>query len=88
MIIFIITRILDIVTTLLNVNNFGWDVELNPWVRILGNKGLFVPYQIGLTLFTIFITNKSRFKKQIYITLSIISLLAVCINTYCFIFIK
>ena len=88
MIIFIITRILDVFTTLLNVNNFGWDVEINPWLRNLGEKGLFIPYQIGLTLFAILITNRSKFKKQIYLTLSIISLIAVCINTYCYIFIK
>lgn len=88
MIIFIITRILDVFTTYLNVNNFGWDVESNPSLRYLGNNGLFIPYQILITILGIIVVEHCKFKKQIYIALSIISLIAVCINIYCYIFIK
>lgn len=84
MIIFIILRILDTVTTLLNVQKYGgWGVELNPWMEKIGNKGLFIPYQIFITVFGIIIIERSRFKKQIYIALCLVSLIAVLVNSYC-----
>jgi hypothetical protein len=84
MIIFIILRILDIITTLLNIKLYGgWEVELNPTMKWIGSKGLFIPYQILMIILSILIIERLRFKKVIYISLSIISLFAVFINLFC-----
>lgn len=88
MIIFITLRILDVITTFLNVNNFGWDIESNPWMKFIGEKGLFIPYQIGITVIALYFIEKSKYKKQMYSVLSLISIIAVLINSYCFFFIR
>lgn len=84
MIIFIILRILDIITTLLNIKLYGsWEVELNPTMKWIGSRGLFIPYQIIVVILAVLIIERLRFKKVIYISLSIISLFAVLINLFC-----
>lgn len=86
MIIFIISRILDIITTLFNIEKYGgWEVELNPYTRWLGNQGIFFPYQILITILAVLIINKFRYQKAIYGGLALISFTAVIINIYCLI---
>jgi len=88
MIIFIILRILDCITTLLNINNWGWDIESNPVIRKVGEMGLFIPYQILITLGLVLLVKNFKYQKIVYAGLSILSLIAVLINSYCFLFIK
>lgn len=87
MTIFIITRLLDMVTTLLNVNNYGWDIEGNPLVRSIGEKGLFIPYELAILIITIIAINRFKYKDIVYLVFSGISMVAVIINLYCFFFI-
>ncbi len=81
-ILFIITRILDMISTLLNIKGNDWSVELNPIVRYIGTRGLFIPYQLALIVITISLVSKIRFKRAFYISFSVISLIAVAINLY------
>lgn len=84
MIIFIITRLLDIITTLLNINKYGgWEVELNPTMKWIGSKGLFIPYQIMIVFFAVLIINRFKYRNIVYGCLSFISLMAIAINIYC-----
>mgnify|MGYP007068313147 CR=1 FL=1 len=84
MIIFIILRILDVITTILNIYKYGgWEVELNPIIRWIGSKGLFIPYQILVVILSVLVINRFKYKEVAYFGLSIISLIAVVINIYC-----
>jgi hypothetical protein len=84
MIIFIILRILDVITTILNIRKYGgWEVELNPTMRWIGSKGLFIPYQIVVVILSVLVINRFKYKEVVYFGLSIISLIAVVINVYC-----
>jgi len=84
MIIFIILRILDVITTILNIYKYGgWEVELNPTMRWIGSKGLFIPYQILVVILSVLVINRFKYKEVVYFGLSIISLIAVVINIYC-----
>jgi hypothetical protein len=89
MIILIITRILDIFTTYLNINKWGIDVEGNPLIRSAMEKGLFIPAQLFAVGIIILIAEYlPKYKTIIYGSISSISLLAILINTYCYIFIR
>ena len=86
MIFFIITRLLDIITTLLNIQKYGnWEVEMNPFVRQIGNNGIysFLAYQFGVMIFAILLVDRFRFKDLVFIPLSIITMFSVFINIYC-----
>ena len=86
MIIFIITRILDVVTTLLNIQKYGtWDVEMNPLVKSIGEQGIysFMAYQFTVIILAMVIVDRFKYKKFVFGTFSIISMLAVAINIYC-----
>ena len=88
MIILIITRLLDIFSTYLNINKWGIDVEGNPVVRMIMEKGLFIPYQLFCLGLIIFIAELlPRYKRIIYISISCISLVVFINNLFCFIFI-
>jgi len=85
MIIFIITRLLDVITTLLNIQKYGgWEVELNPTMRWIGTRGLFIPYQIVMLLGTTLIVSQFvKHKNLVFGIFSFISMIAVAINIYC-----
>ena len=84
MIIFIILRILDVITTLLNIRKYGgWEVELNPTMKWIGERGLFIPYQIVMIVFVSLIVSRFKYRKIVYGFLSALSILAVSINLYC-----
>lgn len=84
MILLIFTRILDVITTLLNVQKYGgWDVELNPTMRYFGTRGLFIPYQIIALTIVILIVERTKHKDFYYCFLSILSITVVAINIYC-----
>ena len=89
MIILIIARLLDIITTLLNVNKWGWGVEGNPIVRWTAEQGYFFYYQSMLVLIVIFIAEAiPKYRQIIYISVSCLSLIAMINNLFCFFFIK
>ena len=86
---FIIARMLDILSTLININKWGSSVEGNPLMRQVFEKGLFLPYQIFITTFIILLVEPwIKYKKIIYISLSILSLLVFVSNLLCYFFIK
>ncbi len=61
---FILTRVLDVVTTLMNVSIGGRGVEGNPAMRVLLIKPwYFVAYQILITLAVLGVYNKHRLIK-------------------------
>lgn len=54
---FIAFRITDIATTLLNTAKYGADVEGNKLQEALLNGGLFIPYQVFVTLLIVLINH-------------------------------
>jgi len=89
MILLILARLADIYTTLLNVNKWGWDVEGNPLMMKIGQRGLFFPYQLFVLGFCIVIAEQiPKYKRIIYVSVSAISLLASASNLFCYWFIK
>ena len=89
MIVLLITRLLDMFTTYLNINKWGYGVEGNPLIRELMERGLFIPGQFFMIgLITVLAEALPKYKRIIYVSISSLSLVAVAINTYCFIFIK
>lgn len=83
---FIITRLLDMITTLLNIKKYGnWEVEMNPFVRQIGNNGIytFLAYQFGVMIFAILLVDRFKYKDLVFIPLSIITMVSVVINIYC-----
>lgn len=89
MIILILTRLLDIFTTYLNINKWGIEVEGNPIVRKIMEQGLFIPYQMCFIGIIILIAERvPKYKRIIYLSISCISLIAFINNLFCFIFIK
>lgn len=89
MIVLILARLLDAISTLLNVNQWGWDVEGNPLMRTIGERGLFIPYQLFITGIIIVIAELiPRYRRIVYLSVSSLSLLAILTNLYCFFFIK
>jgi len=89
MIILIITRLLDIFTTYLNINKWGIEVEGNPIIRKIMEQGFFIPYQmVFIGIIILIAEHLPKYKRIIYISISCISLIAVIINLFCFIFIR
>jgi hypothetical protein len=89
MILLIFTRILDLITTLLNTNKWGWEVEGNPVVQQIGIRGLFIPYQLfSVGVIIIVAELLPRYKRIIYVSMSSISLIVAGSNLFCFIFIR
>lgn len=89
MFILILTRLLDVFSTYLNINRWGIGVEGNPIVRKIMEIGLFIPYQmffIGLII--LIAEHLPKYKRIIYISISCVSLIAFVNNLFCFIFIK
>ena len=86
MIIFIITRILDVVTTLLNIQKYGtWDVEMNPLMKHIGEQGIypFMAYQLLVVILAVVVIDRFKYKNFVFGVFSIISMIAVAINIYC-----
>lgn len=89
MIILIITRILDLITTLLNTNKWGWDVECNPLMYEVGKRGLIIPYQILILVVIISIAELiPKYRKTIYVSMSTISLVVATSNLLCYLLIR
>lgn len=89
MIILIITRLLDIFTTYLNINKWGTGVEGNPIVREVMDKVFFIPYQMFFLGVIILVAEQlPKYKRIIYISISCLSLLAIINNLFCFMFIR
>lgn len=89
MIILIITRLLDILTTYINIQKWGTSVEGNPIVREVIERGFFIPYQMFFVGIVILITEHlPKYKRIIYISISCISLIVFINNLFCFIFIR
>ena len=87
MIIFIITRILDVITTYMNIFKWG-NTEGNPFMRILIDKHLLIPYQFMITLAIIWLLEIfPKYKNIIYISLSILGILTIIVNIYSYLFI-
>lgn len=86
---FILLRILDVVTTLLNINKWGIGVEGNPLMRGVMGEGLFIPYQVLMTG-TIIIVAESllKYRRIIYVGLSVLSLFIAVNNLCCYLLIK
>lgn len=84
MTIFITLRIIDVITTLLNIQKYGgWEVELNPTMKWIGERGLFIHYQIIMIVLVSLIVSRFNFKNIVFGFLSALSILAVSINIYC-----
>jgi len=86
----IITRILDITTTLIDVNEFGIEMEGNPIIRKTLELGLFIPYQIFMLIVIVLVAGmfKKKYRKIIYLIISILGLLSSILNLYCYLFIR
>ena len=89
MIFFILSRMLDVATTLLEINKWGYGIEGNPWVRVVMEKGLFIPYQILMTCVVILVAeNLPKCRKVIYGGLTVLGLFVTVTNLGCYLFIK
>lgn len=85
---FLITRILDIYTTLLGINKWGTDIEGNPVTKFMLENGLFFVWQFLWTAFALWFGNITIHKKLFFGMLSGASLLVAISNAYCYIFIN
>jgi len=89
MLLLLIARILDILTTYLNINKWGVEVEGNPLTMAIIQRGLFIPYQMIMFLVIVLVAELlPRYRKIIYVSLIAISLMVTISNLFCFIFIK
>jgi hypothetical protein len=85
---FILTRILDVLTTLLNTNKYGASVEGNPLMEQIMIRGLFIPYQIFMTgMFILLAEAVPKYKKISYFSMSLLSLFFILSNLFCYLFI-
>ena len=85
---FILTRVLDVVTTLMNVSIGGRGVEGNPVMRVLLVKPwCFVVYQILITLALIRLYNKYRFIKAPLKYFNYLSFVTILANLIVFIYV-
>jgi hypothetical protein len=86
----IITRILDITTTLIDVNEFGIEMEGNPIIRKTLELNLFIPYQIFMLIVIVLVAGmfQKKYRKIIYLIISILGLLGSILNLYCYLFIR
>ena len=86
---FILTRVLDVVTTLMNVSIGGRGVEGNPAMRVLLIKpGYFVAYQILITLAVLGVYNKHRLIKVAIKYFNYISFVTILANLIVFIYVS
>ena len=86
---FILTRVLDVVTTLMNVSIGGRGVEGNPVMRVLLIKpGYFVAYQILITLAVLGVYNKHRLIKVAIKYFNYISFVTILANLIVFIYVS
>ena len=85
---FILTRVLDIVTTLMNVSIGGRGVEGNPVMRVLLIKPwYFVAYQILITLAVLGVYNKHRLIKVAAKYFNYLSFVTILANLIVFIYV-
>ena len=86
---FILTRVLDVVTTLMNVSIGGRGVEGNPAMRVLLIKPwYFVAYQILITLAVLGVYNKHRLIKVAIKYFNYISFVTILANLIVFIYVS
>lgn len=86
---FILTRVLDVVTTLMNVSIGGRGVEGNPAMRVLLIKpGYFVAYQILITLAVLGVYNKHRLIKVAAKYFNYLSFVTILANLIVFIYVS
>jgi len=89
MLIFILSRVLDIVSTLINTHKWGIGVEGNPFVLEIMEKGLFIPYQFLMISVVIVIAEVfPRYKQIIYTVMATLNLLVFFNNLGCYLFIR
>ena len=89
MIVFLIARILDIFTTYLNINKWGWGVEGNPLIAEVGRRGFFIIYQMFMFgLVVILAELLPKYKRIIYVSLSALSFVVAFSNLFCYLYIK
>ena len=85
---FILTRVLDVVTTLMNVSIGGRGVEGNPVMRVLLVKPwCFVVYQILITLAVLGVYNKHRLIKVAAKYFNYLSFVTILANLIVFIYV-
>ena len=85
---FILTRVLDIVTTLMNVSIGGCGVEGNPMMRVLLIKPwYFIAYQILITLAVLGVYNKHRLIKVAAKYFNYLSFVTILANLIVFIYV-
>ena len=85
---FILTRVLDVVTTLMNVSIGGRGVEGNPVMRVLLVKPwCFVAYQILITLAVLGVYNKHRLIRTAVKWFTYLSFVTILANLIVFIYV-
>ena len=85
---FILTRVLDVVTTLMNVSIGGRGVKGNPMMRVLLIKPwYFVAYQILITLAVLGVYNKHRLIKVAVKYFNYLSFVTILANLIVFIYV-
>ena len=85
---FILTRVLDVVTTLMNVSIGGRGVEGNPMMRVLLIKPWYlVAYQILITLVVLGVYNKHKLIKTVVKWFNYLSLAVILANLIVFIYV-
>ena len=85
---FILTRILDTITTLMNVAIGGRGVEGNPIMRVLLAKPwCFVTYQVCMTLAVLGVYNKSKYLRTTVKLFNYLSFATILSNLIVFIYV-
>lgn len=83
---FIISRMLDIISTLINTNKWGWEVEGNPIQSALMAQGHFFTYQFVIAMWVIGVclVIRSRVMKTVLIGTTVLSVIVAIYNTIIF----
>jgi len=84
-IIFIVLRVLDAISTLLSTNEFGFDLETNPVSRFWLERGLFLPYQILVLVVSCLFFVKLKNNKPIGVGLILFNIVTAFVVTINFI---
>jgi hypothetical protein len=88
MLLLLITRFLDVFTTYLNTKKWGIGVEGNPFMLVLMERNLFWIYQGIMFLVIVLIAELlPKYRKIIYVSLSILSLMVAISNLFCYLII-
>lgn len=88
MLLLLITRFLDVFTTYLNTKKWGIGVEGNPFMLVLMERNLFWIYQGIIFLVIVLIAELlPKYRKIIYVSLSILSLMVAISNLFCYLII-